>query len=141
MNADASKLRDPFRLTLPLLLVALVFACSGGGSTSTGPYGEDTTQDPDAQSGLVEVQLTQDFAFSPSEVTIEPGTTVRWVNSYDIFHTVTPQDPEQAGVWEDQGMSQGDTLEHTFETSGQVYDYYCDPHVDQYGMSGTITVE
>lgn len=87
-------------------------------------------------SDVVEVRLTSSLAFSPAEVTIEPGTTVRWVNDADIYHTITPDGHSE---WSRQEMNDaGETFDHTFNTEGE-FPYYCEPH--QPGMAGTITVE
>ncbi len=84
-----------------------------------------------------EIQLTTALTFSPDDVTIEPGTTIRWVNAGNVFHTVTPDGHSE---WNEAELSsQGDTFEHTFETEG-VFEYYCAPHLDD-GMTGTIRVE
>lgn len=78
-------------------------------------------------------------SFSPSTLTISPGTKVRWVVE-DGSHTITPEDGGQAGVWTDPGIvSTGATFEHTFNTPSEVYDYFCSPHQSA-GMTGTITV-
>lgn len=135
MSSVWSGIRTPFALLL--LIAAVGFACSDDATGTTDPEPEPT---PDPDPGVVEVQLTQSLTFSDDDVTIEPGTTVRWVNQYDIYHTVTPRDSEQEGVWTRQEMNEGDTFEHTFEVSGQTYEYYCEPHEGD-GMTGTITVE
>lgn len=92
--------------------------------------------DDDAED-VQEIVLQGDLTFSPDEVTIEPGTTVRWVSDDTMFHTVTPDGHDE---WAEANFNEpGDTFEHTFEDEGQ-FDYYCAPHVDQ-GMTGTIHVE
>lgn len=103
-------------------------ACESDSGTGVNGNGGDD---------VVEVRLTSDLTFSPAEVTIEPGMTVRWVNDADIFHTVTPDGHSE---WTNQEMSTaGETFEHTFSNEGS-YPYYCEPHLSQ-GMTGTITVE
>ncbi|MFW5946847.1 MAG: plastocyanin/azurin family copper-binding protein [Gemmatimonadota bacterium] len=91
----------------------------------------------DETANVEEVHLTSNFTFSPANLTIEPGTTVEWVNDANIFHTITPDDHSE---WERQEMdTTGETFRHTFETEGE-FPYYCEPHLSQ-GMTGTITVE
>lgn len=88
-------------------------------------------------SDIVEIQLTSQFTFSPDNVSIEPGTTVRWVNGADIFHTITPDEHDE---WSRVEMNDADeTFEHTFNTEGE-FPYYCEPHLSA-GMTGTIVVE
>lgn len=78
-------------------------------------------------------------SFTPGNVTIAVGETVRWVVS-NGSHTVTPDNPGQAGVWTGTGqLGAGDQFEHTFTTAG-TYDYHCIPH-QSLGMAGTITVQ
>ena len=83
-----------------------------------------------------EVQATASLTFDPEDLTIEPGTTVRWVNESGIFHTVTPDGHNE---WSSADLPNGATFEHTFDTEG-TFPYYCDPHRGQ-GMTGTITVQ
>lgn len=78
-------------------------------------------------------------SFTPGNVTISVGETVRWVVSSGS-HTVTPDTPGQTGVWAGTGqLGTGDTFEHTFTTAGD-FDYHCIPH-QSLGMTGTITVQ
>jgi plastocyanin len=77
-------------------------------------------------------------SFNPSTTTVPKGTTVKWVNTSSASHTITPDQPNQAGVWSSTiitGFSQSFT--HTFNTSG-TYNYHCSLHA---GMNGTIIVE
>jgi plastocyanin len=88
-----------------------------------------------AQGQEVTVRMEDNF-FEPANVTVEPGTTVTWVQSGDNPHTTTSYD----GLW-DSGMIEGGsggTFSFTFEEPG-TYDYYCIPHEDL-GMVGTVTV-
>lgn len=90
-----------------------------------------------APSNEVEITLTSNLRFDPDEVTIDAGTTVRWVNGASIFHTITPDGHEE---WEEVSMNtEGDEFTHTFNTPGD-FPYYCDPHRSA-GMTGTITVQ
>jgi plastocyanin len=92
------------------------------------------SEDPPGE--VVEVHMTSSLTFSPSELTIAPGTTVRWVNDADIFHTITPDGHSE---WNEGSVgSAGETFSHTFQTAG-TFPYYCSPHRSQ-GMTGTITV-
>jgi plastocyanin len=83
-----------------------------------------------------EVGLTANFVFTPAELTISAGTTVRWVNQANVFHTITPDGHTE---WSRATVEQqGDSFSHTFDTPG-VYPYFCEPH--QPTMTGTITVQ
>src|SRR5215203_3621318 len=88
-----------------------------------------------AQGQEVTVRMEDNF-FEPANITVEPGTTVMWVQSGDNSHTTTSYD----GLW-DSGMIEGGTdgtFSFTFEEPG-TYDYFCIPHEDL-GMVGTVTV-
>jgi plastocyanin len=88
-----------------------------------------------AQGQEVTVRMEDNF-FSPANITVEPGTTVTWVQSGNNPHTTTSYD----GLW-DSGMIEGGsggTFSFTFKEPG-TYDYFCIPHEDM-GMVGSVTV-
>jgi plastocyanin len=88
-----------------------------------------------AQGQEVTVRM-EDIFFDPANITVEPGTTVTWVQSGNNPHTTTSYD----GLW-DSGMIEGGsggTFSFTFEEPG-TYDYFCIPHEDL-GMVGSVTV-
>jgi plastocyanin len=114
------------RLTpLVILLVSALAAGCGGGDSPTDP-----------QTGTIEIELRPE-SFAPSQVTITPGSTIRWTNQEEIFHTITPDGHSE---WEREELEfEGEVFEHTFETEG-VFHYFCEPH-QALGMVGTIRVE
>lgn len=121
----------PARLRVVAIAVALL-ACGGGGSDDppTGPGGSTD----------VVITLTADSRFSPNDVTVDPGTRIRWTSETSELHTVTPDSPQQPGVWARATSSAvGTVLTHTFNASGQTYTYHCEPHLSL-GMTGTIRV-
>ncbi|HEX5724628.1 MAG TPA: plastocyanin/azurin family copper-binding protein [Longimicrobiaceae bacterium] len=77
-------------------------------------------------------------SFTPADVTISVGQTVRWVNEGGV-HTVTPSNPGQAGVWADAPLGANSAFEHTFAVAS-VYPYVCQPH-QAAGMTGSVTVQ
>jgi len=81
-----------------------------------------------------------EFVFEPAELSIDAGTTVRWIWESDL-HNVVPTSQPQGANWEGHQPIEdaGFEYEHTFETTG-TYEYVCEPHESQ-GMTGTITVE
>lgn len=111
-----------------------------------------------------DVGMTQ-VSFRPEKVTVEPGTTVEWLNTSGHTHTVTAfQDAYPDGVeyWASGGfdsesaarddwrsssqsgaINPGNSFEHTFEVPG-TYSYYCIPHYRPdigVNMVGDIIVE
>ena len=83
--------------------------------------------------------------FTPQNITITAGDTVRWVNLQSNSHNVTQVDypPTTSSVWNGGFWSGfgGDTDEYelTFTEVGLIA-YICEPHVG-HGMNGTIDVQ
>ncbi len=69
------------------------------------------------------------FAFSPAELSVAPGTTVIWTNHDDIPHTVTSTD----GAFKSHAMDTDDSFSFTFEKAGS-YQYFCSLHPHMVGM-------
>lgn len=115
-----------FLRSITLLALAPATLLMGCGS-------DDPTGPP--QSGLVEIDLLAQ-SFSPAQVEIEPGTTVRWTNTSATEHTITPTGHEE---WNRVVMTtSGQTFEHTFDEVGE-FPYHCEPH-QAVGMVGEIRV-
>lgn len=75
-----------------------------------------------------------DYAFDPKDVTIKPGTTVRWTNTGTSKdgHTVTADD----GSYDSGVLKEGDTFTHTYDAEG-TFSYICSVHPS---MKGTVVV-
>jgi plastocyanin len=91
-----------------------------------------------AQETPVEVRLVpltgdeeRPFGFEPESVTISAGTTVRWVNTTEVFHTVTFSDSVEErvsnGTFDQSLFAAGATVERTFTGPG-TFAYFCQPH-------------
>jgi len=63
------------------------------------------------------------FAFNPPEITVEPGTTVTWVNHDEIPHAVASKDKAITS----KALDTDDRFAHTFDQGGD-YSYYCTLH-------------
>lgn len=94
---------------------------------------------------VVELVETDDsdapYAFDPPTVTIEAGTTVRWVSTHDTFHTVTSNatgEDERGELFDESFSSEGDTFERAFPEAG-TFPYHCQPHSGF--MFGEVVVE
>lgn len=74
----------------------------------------------------------QSWEFRPKEISIEPGTTVIWVNNGAQEHTVTDDD----GAFDSGDMAPGDRFKFTFKKPG-IYNYTCTPHP---WMEGAVKV-
>jgi plastocyanin len=65
------------------------------------------------------------FVFGPRDITVAPGTTVRWVNHDEVPHTVASQD--KAKTFASKALDTDDRFETTFATVGD-YGYICTVH-------------
>ncbi|MEO5951884.1 MAG: cupredoxin domain-containing protein, partial [Chloroflexia bacterium] len=102
--------------------------------TQTSTAQPSTTAQPSVSttpSAPVDVSISG-FAFTPQNITVQVGTTVRWTNHDTTPHTVT----EVNGVFNSGGLALNATYSFTFNTPG-TYNYACSYHS---GMTGSITV-
>ena len=80
----------------------------------------------------VEITISN-FTFAPPEITIAPGTTVKWINQDDIPHLVA----EKNLAFKSQALDTNDSFSFTFSAPGEV-EYYCVLHPH---MTGKIIVK
>lgn len=107
---------------------------TGGGSTTVSW----SVQAGPVQSATIEASGT---SFSPANVTIVAGGTVRFEYVSGGSHTVTPENP--SGSWTERSLeSASDNFSVTFSTPG-TYRFRCRPHSSSFttGMVGVITVQ
>ncbi len=74
--------------------------------------------------GLILAVNIDNFAFSPKEMTIAAGTTVRWTNKDSTAHTVTS---DEGTTLSSPSLGKDDTYEHTFNEEG-TFSYHCALH-------------
>jgi plastocyanin len=120
--------RVPACVAVPLVLIAfalLAFAhlCSAAESQSMPLVTAGKT---------VEITISN-FTFAPPEITISPGTTVKWINQDDIPHLVA----EKNLAFKSQALDTNDSFSFTFSAPGEV-EYYCVLHPH---MTGKIIVK
>ncbi len=65
------------------------------------------------------------FAFVPREITVEPGTRLRWTNRDETPHTVTSQGGKK--ILSSPGLDVGDHYEFVFTSEGD-FAYFCTVH-------------
>src|SRR5829696_9810726 len=94
---------------------------------------------------VVKVSI-RDFYFEPSQLVIEPGTTVRWVNEGATQHTVFATSP--AGAFISGTLNPGDSFTYTFPqrfprpspdsstVQPGTFRYICEIHPE---MKGSVT--
>ena len=84
----------------------------------------------------------RDFYFETSQLIIEPGTTVRWVNEGTTQHTVFATSP--AGAFLSETLNPGESFTHTFPqrfprrspdstVQPETYQYICKIHPEMKG--------
>ncbi len=79
------------------------------------------------------VVTIDNFTFTPPELTVPVGTTVKWVNHDDIPHTVVNKDK----VFRSKALDTDDSYSFTFASAG-TFDYFCSLHPH---MQGKIIVK
>jgi plastocyanin len=73
------------------------------------------------------------FAFTPKEMTVSAGSTVRWTNKDDIPHTVT----SDSKAFESSVLDTNQSFQFTFTKPGR-FNYFCKLHPH---MTGVVIVQ
>ena len=68
------------------------------------------------------------FTFTPPELTVAVGTTIKWVNHDDIPHSVVNKDK----AFRSKALDTDDSFSHTFAGAG-TFDYFCGLHPHMVG--------
>jgi plastocyanin len=74
------------------------------------------------------VITVDNFTFSPKELTVAVGTTVKWVNHDDIPHTIV----EKKTTFRSKALDTDDSYSYTFTSAGS-FDYFCGLHPHMVG--------
>jgi plastocyanin len=104
-----------YLVALALVLVVLI-------APSAGATGQQTT---------AHIVYIRDFYFSPASISVQPGTTVTWVNAGQAPHTVTSDD----GQFDSGVLMPGDSYKVKFVGQGTLT-YYCAIHPFMRGSVG-----
>lgn len=104
----------------------------------SGPvYGNGNGNGNANNSGPNEVWMVGQ-SFTPSDLTVQVGRAVKWINQSDLIHTVTSGTPDNPNDLFDSGnISPDGVFSYTFNQTG-TFNYFCIPH--QPSMTGRITV-
>jgi plastocyanin len=78
-------------------------------------------------------------SFSPAEVRIKAGETVRWSFTGGSHNVVSGTGCSPDGKFTSGATKSSGSFDKTFDVAG-TYEYYCDPHCGM-GMKGTVIVE
>lgn len=97
------------------------------------PSEETPPEETPAPDGEVVEIVISDLSYGRTEVTVAPGTTVRWVNRDPVAHTATADDDG----WSSPMLEEGGTYERVFREPGR-HPYHCTPHPF---MQGVVVVE
>ena len=81
-----------------------------------------------AAQDVTDVITIDNFTFTPPELTVAVGTTVKWVNHDDIPHTVASKDK----AFRSQALDTDDSYSFTFTSAG-TFDYFCGLHPHMVG--------
>jgi 3',5'-cyclic-AMP phosphodiesterase len=90
------------------------------------------TSQPTAAAGETVQASIDNFNFTPKELSVKTGTTVRWTNKDDIPHTVTSDDK----VFASPVLDTNQNFQFTFANAG-TFPYYCRLHPK---MTGKVVV-
>ena len=150
------KMQSTVRKTIKLAVFAIAVGITLAGCQSavkntgeTGGKGVENHSDPATHTmqspppqanvdatGKNEVQIViENFSFSPSDVTIAPGTKVTWINKDEAPHTATSTSPDKK--FNSGGLDTDDKFSFVFNDKGD-YPYFCALHPQ---MKATIKVK
>jgi plastocyanin len=115
-----------------ILLVLFACALPAFAYSSNAAESESVPAAAPTDGKTVEVGISN-FTFTPNDLTIAPGTTVKWVNHDDIPHLIA----EKALAFKSKALDTNDSFSFTFNTPGDV-EYFCVLHPH---MTGKITVK
>ena len=112
----------------------------GEDTTGIGGGNESTAGTADGTAGADTTVTVVNTAFDPVRASVDPGTTVEWVNEDGFTHDVTStRFHDSAAQWDiGEEVSSGGSVTHTFDGEG-VYEYYCTIHGES-RMCGVVLV-
>ncbi len=106
------------------LVVALLLGPVIGAMLAFGTVAAQDATKKDAN------EITIDnFTFTPKELTVAVGTTVKWVNHDDIPHTIV----EKKTTFRSKALDTDDSYSFTFTSAG-TFDYFCGLHPHMVGQ-------
>jgi plastocyanin len=88
-----------------------------------------TVSAEDAPKGAPNEITIDNFTFTPKELTVAVGTTIKWVNHDDIPHNVV----EKNKTFRSKALDTDDSFSYTFTAAG-TFDYFCGLHPHMVGQ-------
>lgn len=123
-----------FAVQLGSILVILLMLLFTGCDENVSGNDDDDDCPTDAEC----VDMTS-MTFVPSNIEVNVGTTIVWINNSNVTHTVTSgSNGEQNGQFNSGSLIPGAEFSFTFTETG-TFNYFCIPHLTA-GMTGTVTV-
>ena len=83
----------------------------------------------DAPKGAPDEIIIDNFVFTPKDLTVAVGTTIKWVNHDDIPHSVV----EKNKSFRSKALDTDDSFTYTFAAAG-TFDYFCGLHPHMVGQ-------
>jgi plastocyanin len=124
-------------LAASVLLLAALAGCGGGdGSSSSSPTPSDSATKSSPPKGGKATITIQDFTFTPSTLTVAPGTKITVRNTDSVTHTVTATDKKKS--FDTGDVAGGATATFTAPSTAGSYSYKCSVHPF---MKATLTVK
>ncbi len=119
-------------LILAIVVIAgatvVIAGCTSSSSPSPGPVASTASTSTASQNSVA----IQNYAFSPSTLTIQKGANVTWTNYDSVQHHVV----SDSSAFSSPLLNKGDTYTHQFNNTGS-FSYICSIHPY---MKGTIVV-
>ena len=134
-------------LNMVVLLIMFSFYGCGIADQTNSSSGSDSSTTPSSGATTHIIEMTGDYEFVPSSLTIKQGDSVKWVvtgiKAHEVGSGTAIEGPDGRkgvpdGLWNSGKMASG-SFTYTFNSTG-TFPYYCNMHIDQ-GMIGKITVE
>jgi plastocyanin len=119
-------------ITTVAACVALVLAGCGGGNSDKNKSSGGSTSTQAASGNTVTIAM-KNIQFSPKDVTVKVGQTVKWVNQDTVDHDVKAN---SGATFKSDLFGNGSSYEWKADKAGTVQ-YVCTVHP---GMTGTLNV-
>ena len=116
----AGIVREQYRLAVGRALVVAILLGPVAGAMLA--FAAVAAQEP------TNVVTIDNFTFSPKDLTVAVGTTVKWINHDDIPHTVV----EKNTTFRSKALDTDDSYSFTFTSAGS-FDYFCGLHPHMVG--------
>ncbi len=140
------RILKPWAIVIATVIVAAVVVAACGSSAASGSQGggPTATSSSTPAAGGTTVKIAG-FAFSPTTLTVKPGTKVTWINNDTAPHNVVSTNgpgvnAATTSMFNGGSMSTGQTFSFTFNKPGTYY-YECSIHKALASMHAVVIVK